>query len=181
MLRLLSALLVAGLLTSACATQTPYRPAEKRGAEGYTETKLTDKRYRITFTGNSVTPAETVKDFALLRAAELTLQEGYDWFALADRSTDTKVRTSGGIDTGFVVPPTTQVYRRCGLMSCDTVVASSPGYVTGVGASTTTTSTRYAHSLEIVMGKHPMPDNMETYDARQLASTLRRLMNQGQQ
>ena len=171
------ALVAVIVVLAGCASQSTYQPAEKRGAEGYTETKLTNNRYRVTFTGNSVTPAETVKDFALLRAAELTLQEGYDWFNLADRNTDKKVHSSTSVGTGINFPSQTQVYQRCGLLNCDTVVATSPGFSSGADIATTTTSTSYSSALEIVLGKYPMPNTVESYDARQLASTLRRLMN----
>lgn len=174
--RLLMTALLAGL--AACASPTPYRPAEERGAQGYTETRLTNDRYRITFTGNSLTPSETVKDYALLRAAELTLQLGYDWFHLAGRDTDKKQRQSTTVGSDFGYPPETRVYQRCGMLSCDTVVTSSPGFSTGVAVGTTTTSTAYTSTLEIVLGKYPMPNNVESYDARQLATTLRRLQPQ---
>lgn len=172
-------LLVSALvaLMTACATQTPYKIADKRGAPGYTETMLTDTRYRVTFTGNSTTPAETVKDYALLRAAELTLEKGYEWFQLADRDSDKKVRSSTSVSSGIDIPSQTSVYQRCGMFSCDTVVSSSPGFSSGVDVGTTTTSTAYSSSLEIIVGKKPMPQNDESYDARQLSTTLRRLMN----
>ena len=165
---------------SACATQSPYQPAEKRGAEGYTETKLTDNRYRVTFTGNASTPSETVKDYALLRAAEVTLQNGYDWFRLVNSDIDKKVRSTTSVGSDFDVPGQTTVYQRCGLLSCSTAVSSSPGFSPGFDVATTNTSTAYSSALEIVMGKKPMPASVESYDARNLASTLRRLMNKPQ-
>ena len=89
-------LLLSGVLV-ACSSATQYQAAEKRGGQGYTETQLGKDRYRITFTGNSVTDKETVSDYALLRAAELTLQEGYDWFHLVARDNESKSRTSTSI------------------------------------------------------------------------------------
>lgn len=170
----LAALIV---VLSSCSNQTVYQPAERRGAEGYTETKLTNNRYRVTFTGNSITPSETVKDYALMRAAELTLQEGYDWFYLADRNTDKKVHGATSIGAGIDIPSQTEVYQRCGLMRCNTVATTSPGFSTGGDISSTTTSSSYSSALEIVLGKYPMPNSVESYDARELASTLRSLMN----
>lgn len=170
-----SALLV--VLLSGCATQTPYQPASTRGDYGYTETPLTDNRYRVSFNGNAVTPSETTQDYALLRAAELTLQKGYDWFELANRATDRKERstTSGG--GGIEFPGETAVVQRCGMLSCETVVSSTPGFSTGADVATTTTRAEYASSLEIVMGRKPMPSSVDAYDARQLADTLRRQLN----
>jgi hypothetical protein len=164
---------VALALLAGCATQTNYQPAEKRGADGYTETKLTANRYRVTFVGNSATPSETVKDYALLRAAELTLQEGYDWFQIAHLDGDKKTNSTY-FDGGTAFPAQTSVYQRCGLMSCDTYVASSPGFGGGIG--TVSHNTAYSSALEIVMGKRPMPKTADSYDARELASTLRRTM-----
>ncbi len=171
-------LFVALAVLSGCATQTPYQPAEKRGAVGYTETKLTDNRYRVTFTGNSLTPSETVKDYALLRAAELTLQHGGDWFEIANNDVDKKVRNTTIVGGGIDFPGTTQVYQRCGLVSCSSTVVSTPGSSFGTGIATAHADEAYSSAIEIVVGKYPMPKNAESYDARQLASTLRRLMNQ---
>jgi len=164
------------LTLSGCATQTAYQPAEKRGAEGYTETKLGENRYRVTFTGNSVTPAETVKDYALLRAGELTLEKGNDWFQLANSSNDKKVQSATTVGSGLDFPPTTDVYQRCGVLGCRTTVATSPGFSTGIDVGTTTTSTSYTSSLEIVMGKKPQPEGAQTYDAHELVGTLRAQM-----
>ncbi len=171
----LALLMIPALLLIGCATQTPYQPAEKRGAVGFTETQLTDNRYRIVFTGNSRTDAETVQDYALLRAAELTLETGHDWFQLAHRDDDKNVRTNTSIGSDFV-SGRPQVFQRCGLLSCDTFVSSSPGFIGG-GVSTTTSRTTHTSQLEIVVGKGPLPEGIETYDAKQLSTTLRRLMN----
>ncbi len=163
-------------LLAACASQTDYKPADRRGGYGYTETQLTDNRYRVTFTGNASTPRETVADFALLRAAELTLQNGYDWFKLVDRETDKKTRTTM-VDTGVGVGHHhSSVYRRCGLLTCDTVVTHS-GHHGGGGVVSGSTRSSYSSAIEIVMGKDPMPEDVETYDAQQLAATLRRWMS----
>jgi hypothetical protein len=171
-----SALLISAtaLLLAACATQTPYKPADKSDSYGYTETRLTSDHYRVVFTGNSTTPADTTRDFALLRAAELTLQNGGDWFQLVSRNTDKKTQTSG-VDTGPDFYPQQAVYQRCGLVRCESVVTTTPGYIGGsVGSSTT--SNIYTSEVEIVVGKNPMPKTAESYDARQTAASLRRML-----
>ena len=85
--------LTAGL--GACATATPYQPFVKNAAAsgGYSETRLEPNRWRVTFAGNSLTSRETVEGYLLFRAAELTLQNGDDWFAIVDRHTDQQSRT----------------------------------------------------------------------------------------
>jgi hypothetical protein len=88
------ALGVAGLL-GACTTATPYQPNIKGQAVtgGYSDQRLEPDRYRVTFTGNSLTSRETVEGYLLYRAAELTLAQGYDWFTVVDRQTDHTQRT----------------------------------------------------------------------------------------
>jgi len=86
--------LSAGL--AACTTPTPYQPVplgSSKSAGGYSDLRLEPNRYRVTFAGNSLTSRETVEGYLLFRAAELTVQNGYDWFAIAERDTDKKVRT----------------------------------------------------------------------------------------
>ena len=173
MVMVLSSLVLAG-----CSSSTRYQAADERGDYGYTETALGKDRYRITFTGNSITDKETVNDFALLRAAEVTLQEGYDWFQLVNRDTESKSRSTSSISGVQEFGGGTAVYQRCGLLSCDTVVSQNPSRLSG-GVSSTNTRTSYQSSLEIKMGNDPMPDSAEAYNAQELASTLRRWMSTG--
>lgn len=161
------------LLATGCATQTPYKPATERGAEGYTETRLGESRYRITFVGNTQTDAETVKDYALLRAAELTLQKGYTWFQIVERETDKKSRSSTTLSGGFGSAGHTSVYRECGVLNCQTVVASSPGFSTGIGIGSTRVNDAYSYGLEVLLGKAPMPKDANAYDARELSNSIR--------
>jgi hypothetical protein len=85
--------LAAGL--SACETATPYQPYVRGQATsgGYSETRIEPDRWRVNFSGNSMTKRETVEGYLLFRAAELTLQNGYDWFSIVDRHTDRNART----------------------------------------------------------------------------------------
>jgi len=91
---IVASLALAGLL-SACATATPYQPniPGQSVSGGYSEQRIETNRFRVNFTGNSLTSRETVEGYLLFRAAELTVQEGYDWFAIVDRNTETDRRT----------------------------------------------------------------------------------------
>ena len=86
-------LLATGL--SACVGPTPYQPLARGQATGggYSETRIEPDRWRVTFSGNSMTSRKTVEGYLLFRAAELTLQNGDDWFAMVDRQTDRNART----------------------------------------------------------------------------------------
>jgi hypothetical protein len=96
----LAATVALGGALSACETATPYQPLAAGNAQsgGYSETKLEDNRWRVSFAGNSLTSRATVETYLLHRAAELTVAQGYDWFETAQRATDKHVDTFG---TGF--------------------------------------------------------------------------------
>jgi hypothetical protein len=93
---LASSLVVAlGLLLAACAAApTPYQAAQ--GGFGYSDQQIEENRYRISFAGNSATSRQTVEDYLLYRAAELTVQTGHDWFQVADRNTVQEYSGYGG-------------------------------------------------------------------------------------
>jgi hypothetical protein len=95
------ALIGALLALVACATPAPYAPRGPGQATGYTDRQLAPNRFRITFTGNSVTPREQVEDNLLLRAAEVTLREGKAHFLFDRRDTMADVRTSVFPEPGF--------------------------------------------------------------------------------
>lgn len=78
--------LAAGLLT-ACMGPTPYQPRLEGQNTGYTDRALTQNRYRVTFTGNSATPRETVESYLLLRSAEVARAAGYAAFMFDTRNT----------------------------------------------------------------------------------------------
>ena len=90
--RFLRTALVSGLVAglAACALATPYQPSAN--GYGYSEQRIEQNRYRVTFTGNSDTPKQTVENYLLYRAAELTLQSGFDYFVFASDSTDASTR-----------------------------------------------------------------------------------------
>lgn len=92
-------LAITGVLGLAgCGTPTPYQPMD--GGQGYSEQALEADRYRITFSGSSATPRETVENYLLYRAAEVTVERGYDHFLVVERNTEQG--TAGG-STGFGV------------------------------------------------------------------------------
>ena len=84
MTRALLLALVLGL--AACATPSVYAPATRPGGAGFSETRIENDRYRVTY--RDAANEASAADFALLRAAELTLAQGYDWFVVDQRSTE---------------------------------------------------------------------------------------------
>jgi hypothetical protein len=80
--RALRAALLAPLLAG-CAAPTPYQAAVD--GYGYSEQQLENNRYRVTFSGNEVTPRVTVQNYLLYRAAEVTVAQGHDYFTIVDQ------------------------------------------------------------------------------------------------
>ncbi|MGL5838714.1 MAG: CC0125/CC1285 family lipoprotein [Sphingorhabdus sp.] len=92
--KLLLCVLPLTLIASGCATPTPYRPASASDSRtGYSDYRVETDRYRVSFSGNSMTSRDTVERYLLFRAAELALQEGADGFVMLDRETDRRTRT----------------------------------------------------------------------------------------
>ncbi len=75
-------LLLCALTTILCSCATPYQKLTFSG--GYTDKKIQDNVFRVTFKGNAVTKPEQVADFALLRSAEIAIANGYNYFVIAD-------------------------------------------------------------------------------------------------
>lgn len=157
MLRILALLPVA--LVAACATSTPYKPMEKDGL-GYGDQRLEENRYRVWFAGNSRTPREAVEDYVLYRAAEVTLENGYDYFVLSDRQTDADTYSSSGVSLGI------------GGIRFGGRSAISLG--TGIGIPLGRNSEYYGQAeVTLMKGKKP-PQDLAAYDARQVKNQLQR-------
>lgn len=88
------------LLLAACATSTPYAPAGELERYGFSEQRIEDDRYRITFRGNSLTKRETVENYLLYRAAEVTVENGYDFFEMIEDETERSTTYSASSDYG---------------------------------------------------------------------------------
>jgi hypothetical protein len=70
---------------AACASQSAYRAADDPDDHGYYSRTLGNDRYIVGYNGSSTMSENLVKDYALFRAAELTMQEGKDWFRVVER------------------------------------------------------------------------------------------------
>ncbi len=96
---LLPSLALSGALAlAACSSPTPYQPAVD--GHGYAEQPIESGRYRVTFSGNSLTPRATVENYLLYRAAEVTVDRGYDHFVVVDKDVE-RSTTYHSTVTGF--------------------------------------------------------------------------------
>jgi hypothetical protein len=151
MKRLLGTL--AFLALAACTSgPTRYIPALDGDDMGYREQRLEQERFRVTFRANSDLKGPQVEDMALRRAAELTTQNGYDWFTVVTRNTylaDGSYTPSG---------PTVGLGGFTG--------SRGGGLGLGLGFNIGGDSRQYESTMEILMGKGPKPSDPNTYDAR---------------
>jgi hypothetical protein len=149
MKRFLAALALPAVL-AACATPVAPPPP-------FFETRISAERMRVTFQGaaNPVFAA----DQALLRAADLTVNEGYEWFVVENRYTEEQGRRGGG--PTFSIGGSTFDFGRRG--------GSSIGAGIGFGLGDLSRP-RVASTVEIRMGRGAKP--LEAYDARDVLRTL---------
>jgi hypothetical protein len=83
-----TALALCVLMAAACQTPTPYGPATSPNGDGYTTQQIESNRFRVSFRGNSLTNRQTVDTYMLYRAAEVTLQNGGDYFVVVNKDVD---------------------------------------------------------------------------------------------
>ena len=163
-----------------CETATPYQPIAAQHGEdrgGYSEQQIEANRFRVEFSGNSLTSRQTVDRYLLFRAAQLTLNNGFDWFQSIDRHTDKQTSFYGDGDPyygGF--GPEWGLYRRgfgWGYGFGGFGPYGGFGYGPWGGPFDVDQVTRYQASVEIVMGHGPKPvNNPRAYDAREVVAHL---------
>jgi hypothetical protein len=167
----LAAVAATALALSACETATPYQPLGTGSTSGgYSDHQIEANRFTVSFSGNSVTSRETVERYLLYRAAELTLNLGYDWFEAEDRHTDQQTQVysdpwvyGAGWGGGYW-GPRWRIYRH-GYWGYWDPWMGRPFDVETV--------TRYTASAEIAMGRGPKPaGDRRAFDAHQVIEHL---------
>jgi len=159
MRRLILILAAAAALCACASAPTLYQPAAGPKAVGYSEFRIEPDRFRITFRGGPGAPAEQVGDYALLRAAELTVDQGYDWFRVAERMTQVVGGDSGprlSLGTGGAD------YGRHSAVG----VGVGTSFNLGGGPA-------LAQTIEILLGKGAVPRGADVYNAREVQRSLR--------
>lgn len=159
-------------LLFACATPTPYQPLGVRGtgaSGGYASQAIENDRFRVSFTGNRLTSRERVETYLLYRAAELTVQQGYDGFTIVqrdtDRDVDTRIRRDpfGPGPYGFWAP----YWRWYGPYGWNlwNPWRGGPFFTSQLDVDTIE---RYEAMAEIVMFRGSRPDDPMSFDAREV-------------
>lgn len=160
-------LILAGMsVLAACATPTPYQAAAG-SQRGFQETQIEANRFRVSFSGNSLTDRETVETYILYRAAELTLEQGFDHFILAQRATDVDSRIVRSAPDPFYRSGFGLYYNyfhpRAGWHGAGDPFWNDTNY---------REITRYEASAEIVLAHGPKPDDANAFDARDVVANL---------
>lgn len=180
--RLLISALSLALVTSGCATSgTPYQPisASNQVSGGYSEVRRADGVYRVTFAGNRFTSREDVEGYLLYRAAELTVQQNYDWFVIQDREIERRVEREVrrdplydpwfGADYGYWRPYWRYYQPRSGWQTWYPYYGD-PFWSRDVDVRTVE---RFDVTAEITMGHGAMPaTNLRAFDARDVLARL---------
>ena len=166
-MRLFAIAFVAAAL-AACASPTPFEPVDSSGY-GFADLKIEENRYRISFRGNSLTTKEQVETALLLRAAEVTLENGYDHFTIVSDDTETQ-RQVRVTDLGPAYGP----YGFYGFGRPFPYYGYGYPWGPGFGTDVTVRETqRYSAIAYIVLGRGPKPKGeLAAYDARSVKANL---------
>ncbi|GEM_PF-1155986 len=162
-------LIVFGLFIAGCGLWSPskYAPYSSWGQQGYRETPLDSSTYQVTFSGNAATAADVVDRYALYRAAELTVEHGFDYFVVVDaqhneahNSTTTAMPTGNNTEIQHTIDPQTGQWVP--------VAVTTTNYQT---MTTTTTSHTVTKTVRMFKGERPA-DNLEAYDAKSMIQVM---------
>lgn len=147
------------VLLAACAATGPvvYGPADEKGF-GYSEQRIEDNRYRITYRGSGGMPPDLVEDYALRRAAELAIANGYEWFRVVGSDVAGEERGGVSVGTGF---GTSSYGRR-----------SSVGVGVGADLGRVGAQDFFTVRMDVLLGGGEAPDESDVYDARAVLDNL---------
>lgn len=173
----IAAALAGSVALSGCMTATPYQPATaSSSANGFSDQQIESNRFEVSFRGNSLTSRETVERYLLFRAAELTLQAGFDHFILVSKDTEKQTETYrtpgfGGPGPWGYWSPYWRFYRpHYGWRSWDPFF-DDPFWRERDWDYRTVN--RYEAMAEIVTGRGPKPaNNLRAFDAREVIDRL---------
>ena len=144
---------VLAFLLCACTSQSIYKPAKGAGF-GYTEKVLGENYYQVQFKAFGEGKAT---DYAILRAAELTNEKGYDWFVIVKN--DIQIEEEKGPFPKDIGRRET-VTQNCGLLGCRTTVNSSSAL--GVDNTNLHSVNATTSILDIRLGKGIRPSSSES-------------------
>lgn len=155
------------LTLAACSSSLTPKAAGNAWSEGYTQQALSGNRYLIEYrlAGSDY---QRAYDLALWRAAQLTLEHGYQVFEVVSRdsATDPGARSTNSLTTRHGV----SYHRSCGLVSCTTT--ATPVTWNSFQASSDGRQPSRVVSLEVLLTSDPVSRSPNQYLAAEIISSL---------
>lgn len=159
-----SALFILG----ACASGPAYAPAASGNAVGYSDQRIENDRWRVTYRGDSRMSSGDVQDYALMRAAQVTLENGGDWFEVLTADTDADAKRRYTTETDYQTEYAVQ--RSCGPLGCSSRLVP---VLTLTERPVVDTRTIYEHVIEFRFGKGQKLEGSPTmYNAHETFENL---------
>jgi len=160
-------LVLSAMALVACSSAAMYRPQTHRTANGYQDYALGPQQFQVHYVLSSAS-RQKVMDYAMLRAAELTLSQSYDWFMIEHQSIQA-VREDKRTER---MPSPPVVTRDCGLLACRTSVQNQglPSDASGWNERTALEAV-----LQITLGKGVRPALANYHDASEVVQKLAHL------
>jgi len=157
-------LLVMVILISGCATG--YQREGLTG--GYADMKIQDDIFKVGFRGNGYCGSERAANFALLRCAEVALENGYNYFVIIDEKSLSQT-------SSYTTPVTAQTYGNAN-------VYGNSNYAHGSYSGTTYYSGGQTYffdkpsTVNTIKCFKEKPENIPTivYDAKQIRDNLKK-------
>lgn len=165
MIRLIAPFVFVAAL-AACATAPTYQASVTPNGPGYSEQQVESNRFFVTYRAPQGADAATVADFALLRAADLTLAHNRDWFWVDNHHIDTSQSGYGGPSVGVSLGGAS--------FGSHSAAGVGVGFNFPIGHPHETAS---AATLEIRFGEGVKPDAANAYDAHSISTNLRSRLN----
>jgi hypothetical protein len=163
-MRRLFAVAASAIALSACATAQPYGAAATPRAQGWDVQSVDARHYRVSYRG--VGSPDLIHDYALLRAADLTIEQDGTWFRVDQEWVDAG-------DPGGVQPSVGAGFGG-GRYGHHSYSGGGVGLGLSIHGATVTTVV-----LEVRIGEGPRPDERNAYDAADVAQTIRTRLNAG--
>ncbi|MGE0047062.1 MAG: hypothetical protein AB7J28_06600 [Hyphomonadaceae bacterium] len=148
------------LSLAACASAPPaYAPAGGPGRAGYSDLRIEQNRFRVTYRAPGGADARVLDNYVLRRAAQVTLANGDEWFIVDRRELEPAGRSGPSLSLG--------------IGGASFGGSSGVGVGLGVGIPLGGSRTNAAAAiLDIRTGRGPRPEGQNVYDAADVNRTL---------
>jgi hypothetical protein len=156
------------LTLAACATTAPpYAAAPNASGAGYSEQQIESNRYSVTYRAPSGADPALLQDYALLRAADITLQNNHEWFWVDNRATDGRTSSYSGPSIGIGIGGASFGHH--------TAFGTGVGLNFPLGGHSTEKAS--SATIDIRFGEGAKPDQPNAYDARSVETNIRARLN----